>query len=326
MFCLINSSSLERFMSNFGAEPILTESFDDIDLFIPLPGSTYIFADNGEARSKHLQGWMNGSVDVTFMEVKDQTPSSFNVDILSFMSRRLSDMELFIEKIETRLVYLDITGLMHAVWAPILKALVQSGKEVKATYVEPDEYTRSTAPLEGQIYDLSASISGTAPLPGFAVLSQSLSTDFIFVPLLGFEGMRFRYLIEQVQPSNEHIVPIVGLPGFKTWYVFETYLGNAPALRETKSWQSVRYASANCPFSCFYLLRDIATEFPSHLMKIAPIGTKPHALGAIMFALSASAPIEIVYDNPIRKLGRTFGSDRLFVYNISAVLNGFPSA
>jgi hypothetical protein len=217
-------------------------------------------------------------------------------------------------------IYLDITGLLHAVWAPLLKALVESGREVRSTYVEPDGYKRHSAPVDGHIYDLSKEIRGIAPLPGYTVLRQRNADDFLFVPLLGFEGTRFRYLLEQVQPSNDRIRPIIGVPGFKPWYVFETYAGNAPALRESGSWVHARYAPANCPFSCFYTLRQLAAENPDFSLKIAPIGTKPHALGAIMFALSRSAPIEIVYDNPVRQSGRTAGTSRLFVYYVSSVL------
>jgi hypothetical protein len=313
-------------MSELAAEPILTESFDSVFSFVPAEGSAYLFADNGETRSRHIQAWIASARSVEFVEITRQGGGSFDSGGKTFGLRRSVDLHAFVASIASTVVYVDITGLVHAVWAPLIKALFRSGKELRATYVEPDAYKRSAAPVEGQIYDLSASIEGIAPLPGFAVLSSRGATDSesLFVPLLGFEGARFKYLIEQVQPSNDNVIPIIGLPGFKTWYVFETYFGNAPALRETNCWKQARFASANCPFSCFYLLKDIATEFPQRALKVAPIGTKPHALGAILFALAGSAPIEIVYDNPIRVTGRTFGTDRLFVYNISAVLGAPP--
>lgn len=309
-------------MSNLATEPVLTDAFESIYEFVPDQGAAYIYADNGEKRSQHIVHCMASAIDVQFLELRDQTRNSFSTNGATYGLRRSGEIEGFISTITAKVVYVDITGLIHAVWAPIIQSLFRSGKEIKCTYVEPDAYSRSSAPVEGQIYDLSTAIEGIAPLPGFAVLTSRGASDSnaLFVPLLGFEGTRFRYLIEQVQPSNDNIIPIIGLPGFKTWYVFETYLGNAPALRETSSWRQARYASANCPFSCFYLLREIATEYSQRALKVAPIGTKPHALGAIMFALAGSSSVEIVYDNPIRRPGRTIGTDRLFVYHISAIL------
>jgi hypothetical protein len=54
-------------------------------------------------------------------------------------------------------------------------------------------------------------------------------------------------------------------------------------------------------------------------LQIAPIGTKPHALGAVLFCLSRPRSVELVYDHPIRKLGRTTGASRLLVYDVSSL-------
>jgi len=222
----------------------------------------------------------------------------------------------------------DITGLTHPVWAAILRAALVARFDVLAVYVEPNRYARSSAPVEGQIYDLSMRIAGIAPMPGFTWISTTVS-DFVFVPLLGFEGTRLRHVIEQVQPGAGRIVPVIGAPGFKPWYVFETYAGNRTALEEEDAWEAAEYASASCPFSCYYLLQDIARRHPSSALKVAMIGTKPHALGAVLFAITNPEKIELVYDHPIRKPGRTGGADRLYVYYVSAVAGGVaapPSA
>ena len=38
-------------------------------------------------------------------------------------------------------------------------------------------------------------------------------------------------------------------------------------------------------------LRAIAGDYPDHLLKVAPLGTRPHALGAVLFALTSSAQV-----------------------------------
>ncbi len=55
-------------------------------------------------------------------------------------------------------------------------------------------------------------------------------------------------------------------------------------------------------------------------MKIAPIGTKPHAFGAVLNALSRPYATEIVYDNPVRARGRSEGQARVLVYGVSAFM------
>jgi hypothetical protein len=304
--------------------PILTDTFEHAREFNPVENSIYIFASTGELRASHIESWRSTIQGVEICEICYETQSSFQLKgDTSFISLR-SELEiqtLWKDAAPGVKVYIDITGLTHSVWAGILKAALSAKLEVLAVYVEPDMYSRSAAPVEGQIYDLSTSIQGISPLPGFATLSSRNSEKFTFIPLLGFEGPRLRYIVEQIQPGYEYITPIVGSPGFKPWYVFETYVGNKGALTETEAWQAIRYAPANCPFSCFYLLEEIAKDSAGQSLKIALIGTKPHALGAVLFTLANSTPVELVHDHPIRKAGRTGGTARLLVYHVSALFD-----
>ncbi|MFQ6556873.1 hypothetical protein Q7F05_13040 [Pseudomonas sp. Lb2C1-1] len=304
--------------------PILTDTFEHAREFNPVENSIYIFASTGELRASHIESWRSTIQGVEICEICYETQSSFQLKgDSSFISLR-SELEiqtLWKDAAPGVKVYIDITGLTHSVWAGILKAALSAKLEVLAVYVEPDMYSRSAAPVEGQIYDLSTSIQGISPLPGFATLSSRNSEKFTFIPLLGFEGPRLRYIVEQIQPGYEYITPIVGSPGFKPWYVFETYVGNKGALTETEAWQAIRYAPANCPFSCFYLLEEIAKDSAGQSLKIALIGTKPHALGAVLFTLANNTPVELVHDHPIRKAGRTGGTARLLVYHVSALFD-----
>lgn len=51
------------------------------------------------------------------------------------------------------------------------------------------------------------------------------------------------------------------------------------------------------------------------------MGTKPHALGAALFA-TVFDDVELVYDHPIRKQNRSSGAGRCHVYHVS---NSFTS-
>ena len=91
---------------------------------------------------------------------------------------------------------------------------------------------------------------------------------------------------------------MVGAPGFRADFPFSTYIGNRGALSRDGLWKRVRFAIANSPTSAMERLRAIEHEYSDHLLKIAPLGTRPHALGAVLFALNGGPKVELVYDNP----------------------------
>lgn len=214
-------------------------------------------------------------------------------------------------------LYIDITALSHHIWAPILRAALQRSLVTRAIYIEPEQYVQSPTGLEGQIFDLSERITGVGAIPGFASFSDEFDDRSCFIPMLGFEGRRMAYVLEHVQPKGNKIIPIVGLPGFRLEYPFYTFHSNSRVLRETQAWKNVMYAAANNPFSLFDTLVEITKKYPTDLMKIAPIGTKPHALGAFLFPLKTSRRVEFVYDFPIRSQNRTTGVGKVFIYRIS---------
>lgn len=301
--------------------PLLTDSYSKVDDFIPAPGSAYLYGISIEQRSEHTQVWGPRAMDVEFVKIIEQNTSNFTVtlkdDNRRVSLRSESQLQNLVKSIDQSTLYIDITGLDHHVWAPLLRAALRIGKLVKSVYVEPGGYRFNRNPMEGEIFDLSLSTRGVSPIPGFASLTVSNDENACFVPLLGFEGTRFAHLIEQVQPTDERIIPVVGVPGFLPQYPFHTYHGNQLPLTQTGAWRNTRFAIANCPFSLFYTLEDIAADFPQSILKIAPIGTKPHGLGAVLYALARPKHVELIYDHPIRKEARTGGWARLLVYNVS---------
>lgn len=301
--------------------PTLTRLYERVEDFVPLPGSAYILGTSVEQRSEHSTEWVARAGDTTFVRIIAQRSHEFDVDLRGIRRvglRSGEQLSRLVREIGRPRVYLDITGLGHHIWAPLLRALLSTSAEVLAVYVEPSEYRFSKTPTEGEIFDLSEAIAGIAPLPGFAALTDSDNDNVCFVALLGFEGTRFAYVLETVQPPGGKVIPVVGVPGFRPEYPFHAYQGNRSALLETRSWRNVRFATANCPFSAVYVLQDIAAAYSGNRLKIAPIGTKPHALGAILFALSNPDPVELVYDHPVRAARRTSGAARLLVYHLSA--------
>ena len=301
---------------------IFTSILDDVSKLRLDPKSLYVTGVSVEDRSRHTEIWEDGCNDATFARVVRDDAFSATVTVNErefFLSlRNRSSIRDFLDAHDYRCIYLDITGLSHHVWAPLLRSIRSRGERAFCVYVEPGDYQFSSAPTEHTIFDLSDRIQGIAPLPGFVSLVSSGTETPVFVPLLGFEGARFAFTLEEVQPKREDIFPVVGVPGFRAEYPFYTYVGNRLSLWETRSWRNVRFAAANCPFDLYYLLCEISARCGSRRMIVAPIGTKPHALGAILYHMDYADNTEILYDHPVRRAQRTRGTSRVCVYELSA--------
>lgn len=303
--------------------PVFTRVHPNTSAFQPRDGSVYVFARSEEFRSAHIELWHNSVQDVQLIQIADLGTEIEGHDIVRdkevgrFRLRGQVAMERFWISTGAQHGYLDITGLSHHVWAPLLKSGLQVLDRLDVVYVEPGHYSFNLRPTEGQIFDLSDRIDGIRPLPGFASIRHSAIDEFILVPLLGFEGMRLAYVIEQLQPSSHNIVPVVGVPGFRAEYPFYAFEGNRRSLTESEAWKRVTFATANCPFDLFNVLASLAEYYNGKLMKLAIIGTKPHALGAVLYKLANDLSVELIYDHPIRKSGRTAESDRVLEYPVS---------
>lgn len=212
----------------------------------------------------------------------------------------------------------DLTSLSAHIWAPIIKSCWEQQISCRAIYIEPEEYTRSDAPRIGALFDLSERILGIAPLPGFASLRTIDEEQTLLIPLIGFEGARLSFIVDHLEPKKEHIFPIIGAPGFKKEYPFHTFLGNQIPLLDTQSWLNVQFSRANCPFSAYYAIDLISKSRRAFFLRIAPIGTKPHCLGAVLYSLANAGSCEIVYDHPKRSKSRTSGVSRISAYDVSA--------
>jgi hypothetical protein len=295
---------------------------------MPESDSVYIYCESLETRSLHFKQWKSNTKDVSFIEIKTNVndrnngltefSASSGSDFKEYLLRSEDSVTSFINGLSRNKIYLDITGLPHAIWARLLQIIVTSNIEIIVIYAEPYSYKRHYSE-DRLIYDLSERIMGLNPLPGFFSFSSPNNDDVCFVPLLGFEGPRFQYLLEHVDPPGEKVYPVIGVPGFEPEYPFVTYYSNGRVLDSSKSWQKVKFAPAYCPFSIFYLLKELHRRYEGNILKIAPIGTKPHALGVFMYAIlnREKRNVELIYDNPIRKEGRSEGIARIHIYFVS---------
>jgi len=217
---------------------------------------------------------------------------------------------------KTDTIHLDVSGFDHHVWAPLLRVCLHKYETVNVLYTEPSSYRPHESPASPTVFDLSLKFRGVIPLPGFARFGAATWVEQpLFVPMLGFEGKRPVYLAEEISPSPR-VIPVVGVPGFRIEYPAFTIACNRDFLLDYQASSEIRLAQASCPFQVLEILDGIRADYPDSYMYLAPVGTKPHSVAAVKYALDNPDTTELIYDNPVRKPGRTVGVGVTHVYTL----------
>ena len=218
---------------------------------------------------------------------------------------------------------IDISGVDQTFWAGCMVEFRDHVSSLYFIYTEPGSYKfaiRSTPEraFETGLFDLSDRSRGVSPLPRFANLHgpELYEGRSVFVPLLGFEGRRALNVLSGLDPTPPKIVPIVGVPGYRLEFPTYSVTCNEAFFSDTRSASKIRYAAANDPFEVRDALREVGQDFPDTYMYVAPIGTRPHTVGALMFANEERERAEILFDHPIRKFQSRQGMGNAHLYRI----------
>lgn len=292
------------------------------DVILPRQ-SLYLYAHDAESRSDFCAPQLRANNPETcFVQIslldQDQMKIEGNEAIISLNSTQ--KIEEFLESNSEGSIYLEVTGMSCRLVAPLLKVCLLKGYDIHVVYSEPAHYLIQEFQKEGYHKDLSEAVGDIYALPGLEKVF-SPKEEPIFVTLLGFEGGRLTFIIEDQQPSADKIRPIVGVPGYLLSYPYETYYGNRYSLTNKKCWQEVVYAEANSIVDAYLTLDQISKDNRNTNMVIAPIGTKPHAIGAILYAIKHYNRVELIYDNPKRSVHRTEGIGKILSCNVTRLFN-----
>ncbi len=301
--------------------------YTHLDEFIPENGSIYIYGHSTEGRSFEVDSLIKKhGTNVNFIQIQESQKDKIkdlNNDI-EYNLHSTASIKSFFEYFDSSIIYIDVTGLNNRISASLLKhcleKIADDSPKIRVIYAEPDTYQIGRFKSEGVFNDLSEQIEGIEPLPGFASIIPDDIDDFIFVALLGFEGGRFMHIIENIQPQRDSIIPIIGVPGFRLEYPFVAYWGNRRPIEETNTWRNINYVSANSIVDVYIFLSKLIKKHPKKKIKVAPIGTKPHVIGAILFAIKYSSRVELIYDNPMRKKKRTSGIGKIINCEVSKLI------
>lgn len=322
--CQNNLAFLSALMSDILEGPTLTYHYSTREDFSLPEGAAYVYAESVERRSHLPEAWARRQ-EVEFVEIVEEDYQNFAFAARNerYQLRSEAQLEAFLGQVSGlgTALYIDITGLSHHVWVPLVSRMLVKliGGEVVppfyVVYVEPRHYTKSAVPRPGDIFALSEKSHGIRPLPGMLKLRRQFVSANLLVVLLGFEGWRFEAILAAFEPDAGSVVPVIGVPGYRAEYPFYTVEGNFLPLNKDDNWTRRQLARANDPFEVFEILHRLTDDTSG--VRVAMVGTKPHSLGAVLFAATYPSLGELVYDNPIRSAGRTDEGSCLQVYDIS---------
>lgn len=311
-------------MPNINLDFLYTEEWGN-PTSVRLPdNSLYLYAHDPEDRSKFCASkLMTNNTATKFFEIelKENDVVRVNVaGIKEFSLHSKSDILTFLSSTGCEHLYLEVTGLSCRIAAPIIKYSIQTlGLDTYIVYAEPKSYDVSKF-QNGVNKDLGDVIDGIDPLPGMSNIIPYNDSP-IFVALLGFEGGRLSYILNDQDPDEDNIYPIIGLPGYQIRYPYISMYGNRTPMRKYSCWKNLRMAEANSIIDAYMTLKQIRYDNRNCKMIVAPVGTKPHAIGAILYALKHEKDVELVYDNPRRSTHRTDGIGHILSCNISKLYN-----
>jgi hypothetical protein len=181
-------------------------------------------------------------------------------------------------------------------------------KHIGFIYVEPEGYKSK----------LSASFSPFHPIPGFTPELSSTRVGRLLA-FLGFEPTRLHRVLSAEEGSNIKAFSVAfGVPPYRASWEMRAMMPNADVLNEQNAAEDVHYVGANNPLAAYHLIEQTSKTVSdkSERLILAPLGTKPASIGAVLFA-ALHPNVRIMFDFPLRAADRTFGVGRIHHYGVS---------
>ena len=189
-------------------------------------------------------------------------------------------------------VLVDVSTMTKPYFFLLLRLLLDDLRaQVDLLYTEPASYPRGRR----REAVFTTGLLRTDAMPGYFGRLDPVKPTLLVV-LLGFEGQRSLQVYRHVSPDAT--IAVNGFPAYKVGWEDRSLMANERFLRESGVKGSVRLAPAADPFETANQLEEIHAELAnSHNLCVAPLGSKPQALGACFFGL-AHDEVRLVYPFP----------------------------
>jgi hypothetical protein len=163
---------------------------------------------------------------------------------------------------------------------------------VDVYYTEPMSYVIPKGLIRS--YKKSVGPLSVMEVPGFPGRATGRTKNGLVVTL-GFDGDLSTFISDEVTPA--FIVIVNGFPAYSPKFKDISLINNERLLNYAGGQNNIMYCRASHPFDLFNLLVKLQHDHPDAFFNIAPLGSKPMALGACMFALADNS-VRILYPMP----------------------------
>jgi hypothetical protein len=259
----------------------------------------------------------NTTISTTTVEYFQTINKDFNCTIIDQnLSSNLIPCLQNIEKIikGKNSIGIDITCMPIPLFTQILRFIYKrhNDKQLTIYYTEPLRYTLDN------LFDYSA-FSGEIDIkavPGFeGETSQIDEIKRVVFYLMGFEMTYLNKLIPQDVNPNK-IAPINGFPSYFPKYKDISLINNDTNFYERDV--EIFFSEANNPFETYNTMIMLKDKYKGFKIDIIPVGTKPMALGACLFALkNENNSCRIIFPFPTEyKLNQSAGCGKLWEYRV----------
>jgi hypothetical protein len=193
-------------------------------------------------------------------------------------------------------VALDISSFTRPYCFALLKYLQDfcGLTSVDVFYTEPMSYVIPKGLIRS--YRKSIGSLSVMEVPGFPGRDTGKGKSALILTL-GFDGELSAFISDEVTPDI--IIIVNGFPAYSPKFKDISLINNEKLLNYSGVQENIFYCRASNPFEMFNLLVSLQSKHKDTFLNIAPLGPKPMALGACMFALSNNA-VRIVYPMPTK--------------------------
>lgn len=202
----------------------------------------------------------------------------------------------------------------------LLRAAKKEGiQTVSFLYIEPEEYRRT---LKGRLsnhrdFDLSGNRRFRA-VKGFGSNLTEIGPGHA-VFFLGYEKARLGQALEQEDTLREWTKHAVfGIPAFEPSWEIDSIVNNIQYFSSSSF--EPRYAAASSVEAAYGLLNQLISDNKTGLpIVVAPLGTKPHTIGASLFLVEHPEYDDsvLLYDHPQRNHDRSYNVKRWHLYDVT---------
>lgn len=267
------------------------------------------------------QAWDAGFVGIAVDErgrASIKAVADVNSHVLSFRPKALDvlvdgdaieveQLEELVAGLGSARILLEATTLGIVEILVCCRAIARRGGRVGLLYTEPAQYfrRRRTQLVHRRDFALSDEVQPFSALPGSAImLGDRHDTRAVF--LVGYEGERLDQAIEQTGVAPEHCHIVFGVPAFQPGWETNSFANNIRVIgTRGLGPRNVMFAGADNPAAA---LRAIESAYRAcsnrQRLLLSPIGTKPHAIAAALFACVHDG-VGLVFDHPQRSEGRS---------------------